>query len=81
MTPTCLPTTTRPDITSRSDIERLVDTFYAKIRGDELLGFIFNDVAQALGNTGILPIPLAAAAPATAAILLGLTLVFHQEDG
>lgn len=43
--------------------------------------YFFNDVAQALGNTGILPIPLAAAAPATAAILLGLTLVFHQEDG
>ena len=36
---------------------------------------------KALGISGILPVPLAAAAPATAAILLGMTLVFHQEDG
>jgi len=38
-------------------------------------------VTQALGISGILPIPLAAAAPASVAILLGMTLVFHQEDG
>jgi lipopolysaccharide export system permease protein len=43
--------------------------------------YFFGDVTQALGETGILPIALAAAAPATAAILLGTTLVFHQEDG
>jgi lipopolysaccharide export system permease protein len=43
--------------------------------------YFFGDVAQALGISGILPVPLAAAAPATAAILLGMTLVFHQEDG
>jgi lipopolysaccharide export system permease protein len=43
--------------------------------------YFFGDVTQALGETGILPIGLAAAAPATAAILLGMTLVFHQEDG
>ena len=43
--------------------------------------YFFGDVTQALGETGILPIVLAAAAPATAAILLGMTLVFHQEDG
>lgn len=35
-----------PDLTDRADIERLVDTFYAKVRQDDLIGFIFNDVAQ-----------------------------------
>lgn len=43
--------------------------------------YFFGNVTQALGETGILPIALAAAAPATAAILIGMTLVFHQEDG
>jgi lipopolysaccharide export system permease protein len=43
--------------------------------------YFFGNVAQALGETNILPVPLAAAAPAVAAILLGMTLVFHQEDG
>jgi lipopolysaccharide export system permease protein len=43
--------------------------------------YFFGDVTQALGETGILPVALAAAAPAAAAILLGMTLVFHQEDG
>ena len=41
----------------------------------------FGDVPQALGESGILPVTLAASAPAAAAILLGMTLVFHQEDG
>jgi hemoglobin len=39
-------TATRPDITGRADIECLVNTFYDKIRKDDLLGFIFNDVAK-----------------------------------
>lgn len=43
--------------------------------------YFFSNVATALGETGILPVPLAAAAPATAAILIGLSLVFHHEDG
>lgn len=43
--------------------------------------YFFGNVTQALGISGILPIPLAAAAPAAVAILLGMTLVFHQEDG
>lgn len=43
--------------------------------------YFFGNVTQALGETAILPIALAAAAPATAAILIGMTLVFHQEDG
>ena len=36
----------RSDLTGRADIEGLVDTFYDKIRADDLLGFIFNDVAK-----------------------------------
>jgi lipopolysaccharide export system permease protein len=43
--------------------------------------YFFSNVTQALGVSGILPVALAAAAPATAAILIGMTLVFHQEDG
>jgi hemoglobin len=34
------------DIENRKDIEQLIDTFYAKVRADELIGFIFNDVAK-----------------------------------
>ncbi|MGH6872330.1 MAG: LPS export ABC transporter permease LptG [Rhizomicrobium sp.] len=43
--------------------------------------YFFADVTQTLGEGGVLPLALAACAPATAAILLGMTLVFHQEDG
>ncbi|MGQ0742249.1 MAG: LPS export ABC transporter permease LptG [Alphaproteobacteria bacterium] len=43
--------------------------------------YFLNDVTQALGTTGILPAPLAAVAPAAMAILVGMTLLFHQEDG
>jgi lipopolysaccharide export system permease protein len=43
--------------------------------------YFFSNVATALGESGILPVALAAAAPATTAILLGLSLVFHHEDG
>lgn len=34
------------DLTGRADIERLVNVFYDKVRRDDLLGFIFNDVAK-----------------------------------
>lgn len=34
------------DIESRTDIEQLVDTFYARVRADDRLGFIFDDVAR-----------------------------------
>lgn len=40
------PPATRPDLTGRADIELLVNTFYEKVRRDELLGFIFDDVAH-----------------------------------
>ncbi len=33
------------DIASRADIERLVDEFYERVRDDDLLGPIFDDVA------------------------------------
>jgi hemoglobin len=34
------------DITSRQDVQLLIDTFYLHVRKDEVIGFIFNDVAQ-----------------------------------
>ncbi len=43
--------------------------------------YFFGNVTQALGVSAILPVALAAAAPAAAAILIGMTLVFHHEDG
>ncbi len=43
--------------------------------------YFLGDVTQALGESGILPVPLAAIAPAAVAILLGMTLLFYQEDG
>ena len=43
--------------------------------------YFFTDLTRALGQSGILPPWLAATAPAAAAILIGMTLVFHQEDG
>lgn len=43
--------------------------------------YFLGDVTRALGQSGILPTPLAALAPAAAATLLGMTLLFHEEDG
>lgn len=43
--------------------------------------YFLSALTRALGESGILPVPLAAAAPASVAILLGMTLLFHQEDG
>jgi lipopolysaccharide export system permease protein len=43
--------------------------------------YFFSVLTQTLGQSGILPVALAATAPAAAAILIGMTLVFHQEDG
>ena len=34
------------DITSRTDIVRLVDAFYERVRADQVLGPIFDDVAH-----------------------------------
>jgi nitrite reductase (NO-forming) len=38
--------TIRPDITGRADIETLVNAFYQRVRGDDMLGFIFDKVAE-----------------------------------
>ncbi len=35
----------KTDILGRDEIVRLVDTFYGKVRSDETLGFIFDEVA------------------------------------
>ena len=43
--------------------------------------YFLGEMTRALGQTGVLPTPLAALAPAGAAILLGMTLLFHEEDG
>lgn len=40
------PQAPRPDITGRPDLIRLVNAFYERIRSDEKLGPIFNDIAQ-----------------------------------
>lgn len=38
--------TERPDLTTRHDVERMVDAFYTRVRADALLGPIFDDVAR-----------------------------------
>ena len=43
--------------------------------------FFFQDLTTVLGRSGAVPILLAATAPALASILIGMTLVFAQEDG
>jgi hemoglobin len=37
---------TRPDLAGRTEIELLVNTFYDKVRRDDMLGFIFDSVAR-----------------------------------
>jgi hemoglobin len=36
----------KPDIQGRVEIETLVNTFYDRVRSDEVLGFIFDKIAQ-----------------------------------
>lgn len=43
--------------------------------------FFFQDLTMVLGRSGAVPVLLAATAPALASILIGMTLVFSQEDG
>lgn len=38
--------TSRPDIKGRAEIERLVNAFYERVRADDVLGPIFDRVAQ-----------------------------------
>lgn len=42
---------TKPDIAGRSEIETLVNAFYDRVRTDEVLGFIFDKVAQTNWHT------------------------------
>ena len=39
-------TSAMTDIASRADIERLVNSFYERVRGDDLLGPIFDEAAH-----------------------------------
>jgi lipopolysaccharide export system permease protein len=43
--------------------------------------YFFSDMTKVMGQSGALPILLAASAPAIASIFIGMTLVFNQEDG
>jgi len=43
--------------------------------------YFLQDVTRAMGQTGMLPVFLAAVAPSAVAILLGMTFLFHEEDG
>ncbi|MHA4811128.1 group III truncated hemoglobin [Flavitalea flava] len=36
----------KKDIESRQDVQRLIDSFYAKVRMDGTIGYIFNDIAR-----------------------------------
>lgn len=36
----------KPDISTPEDVKTLIDTFYMKVRGDEMLGYIFDEVAK-----------------------------------
>jgi hemoglobin len=37
---------TKPDITSRADIEKFIISFYEKVKGNEVIGFIFTEVVK-----------------------------------
>jgi hemoglobin len=36
----------KKDIEGREDIQVLIDTFYTKVRKDEVIGYLFNEVAK-----------------------------------
>ncbi|CAL1521628.1 group III truncated hemoglobin [Chitinophaga sp. MM2321] len=36
----------KQEITDRNDIALLVNSFYDKVKGDDLIGYIFNDIAK-----------------------------------
>ncbi len=36
----------KKDITDRKDIEKMVNLFYEKVRKDDLIGYIFNDLVK-----------------------------------
>lgn len=42
--PTFVPV--KPDISTSTDIQLLINTFYEKVRKDDTIGYIFNDIAK-----------------------------------
>ena len=36
----------KPDISTSEDIRTLIDAFYEKVKDDDVIGFIFNDIAK-----------------------------------
>ena len=36
----------KKDISNRADIQQLIDAFYNKVRADDVIGYLFNDVAK-----------------------------------
>lgn len=36
----------KSDLSTPADIRLLIDTFYEKVKADEVIGFIFNEIAQ-----------------------------------
>lgn len=36
----------KSDITTPADVKTLIDAFYTKVRADDVIGYIFNDIAQ-----------------------------------
>jgi len=36
----------KPDITTSEDIKTLIDSFYEKVKADDVIGYIFNDIAH-----------------------------------
>ncbi len=41
----------KPDIKDRDDIVKLVNLFYQRVQSDEILGYIFNDIAKVNWDT------------------------------
>lgn len=39
-------TLVKPDISTSTDIQLLINTFYEKVRKDDTIGYIFNDIAK-----------------------------------
>ena len=36
----------KKDIENRNDVQLLIDSFYEKVKADEVIGYIFNDIAK-----------------------------------
>jgi hemoglobin len=36
----------KPDISTSADVKTLIDSFYEKVKADEVIGYIFNDIAK-----------------------------------